>query len=300
MTINDELSKLPPATFRGIRFPVTARTHSVSMNRSKTVIIYRDGEYVQVFGLTGRQLNYQVPMRSGIESSGYSRLFAQVDALYDAFRNPEPGPLFDPKWGELLVSPGSWSDEMTAMLRDGVDVTLSFDEHTPIGEEVDSRPVTLQTIEQDNTTLDAVVAATAWTIQTQPDTEKTDPLSAAAGVMNQVSYAKDNFNAQILSVGNKAAKVERAAEKLGVAGEPARRAARKLRIDCERTAAAPPREKFGVVVQIAEDTPKTISQMALDSGMTVEQLLRSDMKLARRVLTPPGQRVWSKPRPRVA
>jgi hypothetical protein len=298
MTTNDELSALQPASFRGFRFPVTSRTHTEGTDKIVTSIVYRNGVYVQILARAGREFTYQVPMRSGINTSGYKRLFAQVPEFFETYRNTEPGELVDPVFGPILAAPGSWTDELTAMLRDGVDVSISFTEHVPIGEVVDSKPPTLQSIELDNVALDAIVTATPWTLQTTPETEGTDPLSAAAGLMNQVSYTKDTLNAHILAVGSKAGRVERAAEKLGIAGDPARMAARKLRLDCERTANAPPREKFGTVVQIVQEAPQTISQLAMASGMTVEELLRSDANMARNIISPPRRRVWTKPRPR--
>jgi hypothetical protein len=298
MTTNDELSALQPASFRGFRFPVTSRTHTEGTDKIVTSIVYRNGVYVQILARAGREFTYQVPMRSGINTSGYKRLFAQVPEFFETYRNTEPGPLIDPVFGEILAAPGSWTDELTAMLRDGVDVSISFTEHVPIGEVVDSKPPTLQSIELDNVALDAIVTATPWTLQTTPETEGTDPLSAAAGLMNQVSYANDTLNAHVLAVGSKAGRVERAAEKLGIAGDPARMAARKLRLDCERTANAPPREKFGTVVQVVQEAPQTISQLAMASGMTVEELLRADANMARNIISPPRKRVWTKPRPR--
>lgn len=298
--VNDELSALQPASFRGIRFPVTSRSHSVSQNAQRSVVVYRDGEYVEVFGLEGRKFTYQVPVRSGIATSGYVRLFAQLQAFFDAFRDVSAGPLIDPVYGEILATPDSWTDELTAMLRDGVDVVISFTEHTPLGEETRNQPAMLTNIGTANAQMDAAVEAVPWTVQTQPETEGTDPLSAAAGVINQVDYARDSFDAQILAVGSKAGKVERAAERLGLAAEPARRAARKLRLDCEKTAAAPPRDKAGTLVEIAADSPKTLMQLAAESGMTIEELLRADMTMARSALVPSGRRVWRRPPPRSA
>ena len=295
MTINDELSALQPASFDGIRFPVTSRRHEVRPHTFESFIVYRDGEYVEIMGQSGRIFSYVVPMRSGISTAGYWRQFEKVYALFDSYRKPEARTLVDPVWGEILATPGAWSDELDAQIRDGVNVSLTFKEHTPIGESIDQRPPTLQTVEDEAASLDDEVSVTPWTVQAPaPSGSATDPLSAAAALINQVNYTRDRFNANILSVSSHALKVERAAEKLGVEGEPARKAARKLRIDSERLATAPPREKAGVVVQVVESAPKTISQLAAEIGITVEELLRLDANLARSVLTPAGYRVWSK------
>lgn len=287
------LHKLPQMSFRGITLPCVDREFEFGHERIPHHFVYRDGVTTEMMGIEGKVFNYTLPMRESIAVGGLKYLFSKVIfELQTAFENPDPGPLVDPRIGTVMVTPGVWREKTDPHKTDGVDVSLSFFEYTAIGTKSEDSPPTITGVYDSARALDAEVARTPWTVQQPSPQPTTDPLSAIAGVLEQVNATRERADAMVMSVSNRANDVEMAAEKLGLAGEPARRAARKLRLDCERTANAPPRDKAGVLVGIAVDSPKTIAQMAAENNMTIAELIRSNTGLARSPIIPAGSRVY--------
>lgn len=295
MTDYEMLKRLPKMSFRGIALPIVDRVHDFGQMTNEHTFIYRDGVTTEMLGVGARRFTYAALLRESITVAGYKNLFSSVlRKFYEACLNPEAGPLIDPVHGEILCTPGPWHETTDHRRTDGVDVQISFVEYTAIGEQVADQPPTIQGVYDSAKALDVEVAATKWTQQVPSPEATVDPLSGFAGLLEQTNTARERFDNMGMSVSDKALKVERAAEKLGLAGEPARRAARKLRLDSYRLAKAPPRDKAGILREQVTTAPKTIAQIAAESGMSIADLIRSNASLARSPMVPAGTKVYTR------
>lgn len=306
---NDKFDQLPTMSFRGIALPVVDRDHTFSHESAPHQVVFRDGVATEMLGINGRVFNYSVPMRESIvnQRRGFKNLFSKrFYQLYEAYRDPSPGPLVDPIHGRLTVTPGTWNEHTTWQQRDGVDVKFNFTEYTAIGKAVKDNAPSIAAFTSAARALDDQVAAAPWPKQVKPPKPTVDPLTAAAGLINQVNVHRNLINANIRRVGFLAWKVEDAATKAGGRNAPdsasaavfnsIRLAARKLRIQSWQLADSPPRDKAQVAVQQVYDTPKTIMQLAAESSMPLQALLELNPNLARMNPIPKGTTVWVYPK----
>lgn len=296
------LAKLPSMSWRGIVLPVVERSHSLQYETAPHKFIYRDGVATEMLGEQGRVFHYTIPMRESIVSikEGLSKLFSRgFRELYRAYRDPSPGMLVDPMHGAILCTPASWEDSLQWAVLDGADVRISFVEYIPPGEKVDDNPPTLTGLYETTKAMDATVRAVSWPKQVQSPEPTTDPLSLAAGAINQLNYTRRRMNAKVRAVEARMAKVEdAAAEAEQNAPDPGSRAAfnlmrlqaRKGRLDAKRLADAPPSEKAAMVIYLTADSPSTITQLASQSAMTTKAFLELNPKLARMTIVPAGTR----------
>ena len=300
------LAQLPSMSWRGIILPVVERTHTFQFETAPHKIIYRDGVATEMLGEQGRVFHYTIPMRESVTSvkEGLKYLFTKgFRELYRAYRDPRPGMLVDPLHGAILCTPASWEDHLESMKLDGADVRLSFTEYTPIGQKIQDDPPTIRSLFEITTAMDAAVVAAPWDAQQQSPPPTTDPLSLAAGLLNQGNATRRRMNAKVLAVAARMGKVENAAAEAQANAPDSKSAAifngirlqaRKGRLDATRVANAPPRDKASTLIQITTDTVKTIPQMAADAGMTIEEFLQVNPGLGRLPYVPANTRVFKK------
>lgn len=289
-----DIRRLPVPSWRGILFPGKNRKHRFAHEASPQHVSYADGDFFDMTGQRARTWSYQIPFNEGL-TRNWETLFSKTYAkFYEAYRDRTPGTLVDPLQGPVLCVPGSYDDELSPMVLDGVSVDVTFSEHTPVkGSQLDSPP-DLTSILSDASSLDNNVRGKSWGSNIPEPT--TDPLSAVAGIINQGVKARRKVRAALLRVSDRAAKVERACDELGANGGPKvnliRRQARKLRLDARRVADAPPREMIGRAIEIANDQPKTVMQAARDAGMDLADFIDLNRDLAKQSIVAPGRTIW--------
>ena len=285
---------LPVLEFRGIQLPCVDRTHQFQHEQAPHHVLYRDGVAVDMLGAQGRTFRYSVPMRDGV-TAGHKALFSTgLTALYEAFRDKTPGFLVDPVHGRVLVVPGTWDEVATPSKGlDGVDLTLTFVEHSPIDEVWADDPPTVEGVTAEAKSLDDAVAKTPWTVQQPAPQSAVNPLSAVSGAINQVNRAREQTRAAVLSVAMRANEIEEASEKLGVAGEPTRLAARRLRLDAERNANDPPTSPSDIKREVIKSTIGLV-ELARNLGMTVRELLDLNPNLSRSPRVQRGKQVFGR------
>lgn len=310
-TADDLFGRLPTMSFRDIAVPVVDRDHTFSHESAPHQVVFRDGVATEMLGTGGRVFMYSVPFRESIvdQRRDFKKLFTKrFYQFYEAYRDPSPGPLVDPVHGKITVTPAAWNEHMSWQQRDGLDTKFNFVEYTAIGKVVKDNPPSIAELANAARTLDEHVAVAPWPQQVEPPKPTVDPLTAVAGLINQVNVHRNLINANIRRVGFLAWKVESAATEAGGRNAPdsasaavfnsIRLAARKLRIQSNQLADAPPRDKAQVAVQQVYDTPKTIMQLAAESAMPLATLLELNPGLARSNPVPKGTVVWVYPRPR--
>lgn len=284
-------------SFRGIALPCVDRSHQFSHEQTPHHVLYRDGVAIDMLGIQARTFRYSCPMRDGV-TAGHTSLFAKTfRLLYEAFRDKTPGFLVDQVHGRVLVVPGAWDEQASPSKGvDGVDVSLTFVEHSPVDEVWEDDPPTIVDLTDQENRLDADVAVTPWTKQVPAPPVKPNILAAVAGAINQVNRTREQSRAAVLGVADKANRIEEASEKLGIAGEPTRAAARRMRLDATNTANNPPRSP-GDVKRIVTSAPQGVAELAAALGMTVRELLTLNPNLGRSPNVPRNTEVWGRKDP---
>jgi hypothetical protein len=131
----DALSQTLPASWRGVPFPVASRECGWKHDQVKHAIFGKPVENIELTGLTGKELHYEIPFRNGVmpgpnEDALRGRiLFPDLYiAFIDAFNEPTSGTLVDPLHGPLNCKAGSIHEVMSGDARDGVVVRVTFEQ----------------------------------------------------------------------------------------------------------------------------------------------------------------------------
>ena len=283
----DLWSQLPIPSWRGIPFPASERTVSRAHDTVEHKIQYRNGFPVEMTGARNWTFDYSLPLREDIELPGYGRLYTELlPALVEAFNDRSPGVLVDPVYGEFVCVPSTWDDSATATIRAGSDVRIQF-VHTPEPDDPDLTLDSLASTEVQARSLQQQIEAVDWE-EEEPPSLDVDLFGQIAGYGAQLEFAGDRFIGQIERVAFGLEKVESQAEKLE---HPERsgvvRSSRRLRLatlKVSERASNPGRTIRTVTTSYA----KTISAVATELNMTIEQLLQLNPALGSTPLVPAG------------
>lgn len=290
-----DIRKLPITSWRGIMFPAKDLAHRFAHESSPAHVSYGQGDFFDMTGTRARTWDCTIPFNENLWN--WETLFSKsFPEFYEAMRDKTPGTLVTPTHGPILCVPGSYEESLSPMVLDGVVVRCTWSEHTPIkGSDLDAPP-NLAAIFSEATALDKEVNGVSWDGSKPLPTA--DPLTAIAATINQLNTARDKAKASVLAVSQRANDVEVACEKLGANGGPKvnaiRLSARRLRLRSDRVANAPPREVVGEVKEAVTETPKTVLQLARESGMDLADFLKLNGALAKQTMVPPGTRIFVK------
>lgn len=275
--------------------PAKELRHRFAHESSPAHVSFGNGDYFDMTGTRARTWTAKTPFNESLKN--WEKLFSKTyPEFYEAYRDRSPGTLVTPLQGPVLCVPGSYEDELSPMVLDGISVECTWSEHTPVeGSDLDAPP-NLPAIFTEASALDKQVSGMSWDGSRPLPT--TDPLTAIAATINQLSTARDKVKGSVLSVSQRANAIETACERLGANGGPkansVRLAARRLRLRSERVANAPPREVVGEVNRAVTETPMTVLQLARESGMDLKDFLELNFTLAKLVMIPPGTQFFLK------
>jgi hypothetical protein len=291
MTARDDvLSGLPEFAFKGVEYPVLRCDHGFEQQHRRHKIAFRDGEFVEMTGKLNFVLNYTLPMRQGIAYGAYKDLF--LEGLPQLFRDAsdrKPGPLIDPVYGEIEAVAVSWSDNVDPNKRDGLDVDVSFVQWLDIAsEDIDGEVPTIAGLTSDAGALDANIEAVFVEAQVPSPEPSTSILNALAGAGAQLTRARDQTTATLAKFSNQMEKLERQIDAVseGPINADLKRETRRLRLSAERLQEKA--EPTRIVRKSVTTTNKTLAAVALSVGMSVEDLLGLNPRLARSPLVPSG------------
>jgi hypothetical protein len=290
-----DIRTLAAPSWRGIMFPAKELRHRFAHEQSPAHVSYGTGDFFDMTGTRARSWTAKIPFNESLKN--WETLFSKTyPAFYEAMRDRSPGTLVTPLQGPVLCVPGSYEDDLSPMILDGVSVDCTWSEHTPVTGSNTDAPPNLAALFTDANALDKQVSGMSWDGSKPLPTA--DLLTAIAATGNQLSTARDKVKANVLGVAQRANAVEVSMERLGSNGGPkanaVRLAARKLRLDSERVANAPPREVVGDIAQITTDGPKTVMQLARESGMDLKDFLDLNYTLAKQISVPPGTKIFVK------
>ena len=284
----DALSKLPFFEWRDQKYPLLERKVSFAHEGATHRLQYRDNDFVEMVGAHSLSFRYTLPMRQGIASGPYKDLFIQgYPLLFAACRDREKGVMVDPVLGEFVCVPQMWSDDMDVLKRDGTDVQVEFTHAPEVDEIEDLRAITLQGVTSSAGALDAELAKVDW--QQEPSPEPTmDVLNAISGFGAQLEAQRDRIGAALEDFAYKNEKIDQQIDRLKNPDVwPLKRAARRNRAAATSAAKrlSNPTEE---IVETVTNYGRTVSSLAAEVGMTVQELLAQNPQLARSPFVRPG------------
>lgn len=279
--MTDRLKDLDDPKWRGFEFPIKERSLQFSQRSAKHTRQYRDGSFIESTGTENRVFSYTIPMR---DAAGVG--FDNAVPFEAACRDRSEGTLVDPIYGEIIAKVTSYNESLTAGQRDGVDVTVTFEEQQtddPDSTESDD----FAAVNNDATLLDQDVELVDWEQELPPE-PTVNPLDAISGVGSQINQAGNQFAASLEDIAFRAGKVERQLDTLtDPKNEPVRRSARRVRARA-LSLSSKLSDPVGVVRQVALRYGKTLLALLRELRITSDEFRRLNPKLAGKPLIPAG------------
>jgi hypothetical protein len=203
----DVLSKLQPASFKGIGFPCSSLDFGFSQEQAEHKFIFRDEALIQKLGRKNKTWRLEIPFRENLFFlPGYEHLYSKTfpDFLV-ACQDGSPGELVTPDVGTVRAACVSFSYTIDPTKRDGVDVHVEFIS-APLANDqglVANIP-TVEAIAVQAKRLDTAVAATDFnppkshaSVPQDRPTGFSDPFSAVTSAADQLSNSRRKSLARI-------------------------------------------------------------------------------------------------------
>lgn len=292
--LHDILGDLPRFSWRGIEVPLTGRSARFAHDRGRHKYVFRDDEILEALGHKNWVLEYRIPFRQGIAKGPYRDLFVEVFPRFiDACRDRSRGELYDPVLGEFDAEVLEWDETLDVLKRDGTDVVVRF-EHSPDPEAEESPGADLSNLasaENEAGRLDDAMGEVARSAQQEPPPPAVDPLARIGGFLRQIDRRGNQIRAQIGGFVDRVEAIEDAATDLEDPKiQPVIRSARRLRAAGGRL-----RERLanpvGALRSTTTRTATTLASLAISLGVTPDELLKRNPRLAA-PLVPPGTEVF--------
>ena len=274
--MTDVLSKLPHLSWRGIVVPIMGEaTARFAHGNVAHKFIYKDGELVESTGAQNWTFSYTIPFRQDIAKGPYRNLYTvTLPDFILACRDGSAGELIDPDLGQFRAKPTDLTRTLDPNKRDGADVRVEFVHAPDQADEVDllvGLP-NLASIKNEAGALDLEALRSDWEQEPSPE-PSADPLSAIDGLGQQILFQADRVANKLDDTAFRLEKLEKTIDKLeNPQLWPLRRSSRRLRGSIARVAekGQNPGQRVIVVINRYE---RTLSAVAAEAGMTVQQLL---------------------------
>lgn len=281
--MTDVFKELDRFSWRGITLPLSARSVSFQHDDVRHRFQFKDGEWIEATGAKNWTFSYTIPFREDIATGPYKNLFTKTLAEFTlACRDRTPGELTDPVLGRFRARCVSFSDSSDVNKRDGDDVQVEF-VHAPELDDIeliDGGVVNVSGLQSDAAELDAEVEKVDWQ-QEEPPQPLVNPISAISGIGRQVEQQGNKYSAALDDTASRAEELDNTIDRLeNPQVWPLKRSARRTRdsaILLKERSKDPQRK----VVQVVQRYASTISEVAAQLGMTVQELLQINPLLAR-------------------
>lgn len=289
--MTDVLAALPEFSWRGVEYPLLRASHGFEHAQAETKLIYRNGQFIEQLGANVLWCKYTLSMREDIAVGSFANLFTVgLLKLFEDMQNPDPGDLVDPVYGDLLMVPRSFSDNLDPDKRDGSDVELEFRVYNELGEETQIAGASIEGLQGDTERLDDEVEAVTRAAQVPSPQPATDPLSAIAGVGAQLQRNRSRVQASLANTSSKLRKIENQIDELEdpLNGDIIREA-RRLQVDAARLSEKA--EPNRIVRRVTTNSAKSLTEVAVMVGATVEELITLNPSLVKSPTVPRGTSV---------
>lgn len=305
----DILKTLPPFQWRGIKYPLTSRSVSFRQQRVEHPLERRNQELVEQTGARNYVFSYTIPMREELFRGPYSNLFTDgLQTLLSDCRDRVPGELIDPIYGTFRVVPSTYNDETDVQRRDGTDIRIEFVQ-SPEDDDSDlDDPPTIQAVEKER---DNLLADVVEFEESDPelaealppvtlDQESQDPrglfrtardiIAFPNGVFQQV-MGQANFQVtRVLAIAERAKELEQTVQTVATPEAwLTQQTLRRIRDLSNRTV-----ENQGQLKPVKFRTTvgaHSVTSLAAEYGVTVDQLLDSNPRLSSVSTVPSGTNI---------
>lgn len=199
--------------WRGLVYPVSARSVSFAHDGVTHHLQYRDGEIVEQTGAQSPVFSYTIPMREDIATGPYKNLFTEgLSVLFRDIRTRDSGPLFDPVYGAFTCVPTSYADDLDVNKRDGVDIRVEFKLADQVGDDQQAQSPSLQGALASAGSFDDQIKLANWQQQPSPQ-GMTDLLSSINTLLSTPGRTIDRVNAAANDLAFRAEKIETTIDK---------------------------------------------------------------------------------------
>ncbi len=267
-----------PFRWRGVQYPVAARSMSFRHEQIEHKIQYQANDYSEPLGPHSFLFRYTIPMREDIAKGPYVNLFnVGLTKLVRDCRSREPGLIEDPFYGTFRCITVSFEETFDVNKRDGTDVQLEF-LHSPQfgeGEPLLKDNITgIEGLKSDAGGLEAEVQAADWNQEPSPE-GVTDILSQINGIGQKGLRQIDKVSARLDDLAFKLRKIDETASAAENPDNWLLRDSTRNALDAtlrmkDRLTESPAKKVQRVTTRFA----KTISVIAAENGMTIQQLLQ--------------------------
>jgi len=277
MASTDVFRLVPHMEWRGNVYPIAARSVSFRHEQIEHKIQYRPNDFAEPLGPHSFLFRYTIPMREDLAKGPYKSLFNEglVKLVRDC-RNRESGTLIDPFYGEFTCVPVSFDERVDVNKRDGTDVEVEF-LHSPAfdeGEPLLKDSITgITGLVSQAGALDEQVKAADWNQEPSPQ-GLTDALSAINGIGRRGLRQIDRTASSLDDLAFKLRKIEETADE---AENPQnwrlRDSARAARDQVQRAKDRATEDPTRKISRVGTKYAKTIGTIAVETDMSIEQLL---------------------------
>lgn len=292
---DDILSKLNPAMWRDIAFPIIGeREFSFSQETSKQRVLFRDEQLIVSIGRENPGFSYQAVFDESLYTSRWKNLFTVVYPKFlAACKDRSTGYLYDPVHGRVRAKVSQLRETLSSANRFGVTVSVEFVEAP--ADSTGQRPAELPIKALTGAValgrkLDDEVEKIDWQGQKPPDKNR-GLLESIQAFGDQTELFQNNVNGML---GSTAHRMERTTASIDRLKDPktgtTRRSARRLQmaaISLADSATTPPNP-----VEVVSKTVD-LAKFAFASlySMTVEDLHRLNPRLQSVLLIRAGESV---------
>jgi hypothetical protein len=292
--MTDILRDLPRLSWRGIEVPIMARSARFVQNNAKHKYTYKDGEFIESTGTENWVFQYTVPMREGIVREPYRKLFiTEFTKFVAACRDRTTGDLNDPVLGPFRAKCTSLSDTTDVNRRDGDDLAVEFVQSPEDGDESElwTNVENLTSASNEAGKLDEQIALVVWEQEDSPE-PVADILALIDGLARQAEMEMNQISAGIDNAAWKLEKIENSVDRLqDPKAWPLHRSARRLR-KAVHSIGERVTDPGRVVRNATLAAATTVSAIAAERGMSLQDLLKLNPALAASPMVPSGTAIF--------
>jgi hypothetical protein len=292
----DIVTKLQPASWRGVKFPIIGeREYSFAHEQSKPRIILKDYQLIRSLGLENPGFSYRVLFDETLRTARWDKLFTEVYPQFlAACKDRTPGKLYDPVHGYVTAKCVQLAETLSTSQLYGVQVQVQFieaPETTSTGQRPAEMPITaMGGLVKLGRRVDEEVTKVDWKQEPPPENNR-DLFDSLQAFGDQVDLFQSNINGKL---GSLSAKMDRATSTIDKLKDPklgpTRQAVRRLQLSAlalQETATTPPRP----VDVVRKSTEIAKFAFASAYGMTVEELHMLNQSLQSVLLVPANEPV---------
>lgn len=278
--------------WRFIEFPISERKYGFQQEQARHRYIFKDRQLIESLGTENPTYRYTIPFREDISKGPYKHLFTEVyPEFLAACLDRTRGVLSDPVHGDVNCKLVSLAETLDINRRDGIDVEAEWivaPLESEIVNDLGTQIQTLQGATESARRLDDEIKKVDWR-QEQPPQPTVSPLDFVSSVGNQIEVAGGKVTAAVADAAFRLEKTNATIERLKDPNlEPLKQQVRRLQAALFRFEDNTDVTGVHPLTRGTTTANKSLSALAASVGMTVQEFIRQNPKLARSPLVPAG------------